>query len=78
MWKRIISVIGATLAACIVVPAGAASGYDDIINKVSTKTLIHHIQAKEILFRRPQRPPSGGRKFRARYVVAKGCVRGCL
>ena len=45
MWKRIISVIGATLAACIVVPviAGAASEYDDIIDKVSTKTLIHHI-----------------------------------
>ena len=45
MWKRIISVIGATLAVCIAVPAtaGATSGYDDIINKVSTKTLIHHI-----------------------------------
>ncbi len=45
MWKRIISVIGATLAACIAVPviAGAASEYDDIIDKVSTKTLIHHI-----------------------------------
>ena len=45
MWKLIISVIGATLAVCIAVPAtaGAASEYDDIINKVSTKTLIHHI-----------------------------------
>lgn len=45
MWKRIISVIGTTLAVCIAVPAtaGAASEYDDIINKVSTKTLIHHI-----------------------------------
>lgn len=45
MWKRIISVMGATLAVCIAVPAtaGAASEYDDIINKVSTKTLIHHI-----------------------------------
>ena len=45
MWKLIISVIGATLAVCIAVPAtaGATSGYDDIINKVSTKTLIHHI-----------------------------------
>ena len=45
MWKRIISVIGATLAVCIAVPAtaGAASEYDDIIDKVSTKTLIHHI-----------------------------------
>ena len=45
MWKRIISVMGATLAVCIAVPAtaGATSGYDDIINKVSTKTLIHHI-----------------------------------
>lgn len=45
MWKLIISVIGATLAACIAVPAtaGAASEYDDIIDKVSTKTLIHHI-----------------------------------
>ena len=45
MWKRIISVTGATLAVCIAVSAtaGATSGYDDIINKVSTKTLIHHI-----------------------------------
>ena len=45
MWKFIVSVIGTTLAVCIAVPAtaGAASGYDDIINKVSTKTLIHHI-----------------------------------
>ncbi len=45
MWKLIISVIGATLAACIALPATAeaASEYDDIINKVSTKTLIHHI-----------------------------------
>ncbi len=45
MWKRIISVVGATLAVCIAVPAtaGAASEYDDIISKVSTKTLIHHI-----------------------------------
>ena len=45
MWKRIISVTGATLAVCIAVPAtaGVASEYDDIINKVSTKTLIHHI-----------------------------------
>jgi len=45
MWKLIISVIGATLAVCIAVSAtaGATSGYDDIINKVSTKTLIHHI-----------------------------------
>ena len=45
MWKRIISVMGAALAVCIAVPAtvGAASEYDDIINKVSTKTLIHHI-----------------------------------
>lgn len=45
MWKRIISVVGTTLAVCIAVPAtaGAASEYDDIIDKVSTKTLIHHI-----------------------------------
>ena len=45
MWKLIISVIGATLAVCIAVPAtaGAASEYDYIIDKVSTKTLIHHI-----------------------------------
>ena len=45
MPKLSISVIGAALAVCITVPAtaGAASEYDDIINKVSTKTLIHHI-----------------------------------
>ena len=46
MWvKFVISIIGAAVAVCVVVPAtaGAASEYDDIINKVSTKTLIHHI-----------------------------------
>ena len=46
MWvKFVISIIGAAVAVCVAVPAtaGAASEYDDIINKVSTKTLIHHI-----------------------------------
>lgn len=46
MWvKFVIGIIGAAVAVCVAVPAtaGAASEYDDIINKVSTKTLIHHI-----------------------------------
>ena len=46
MWvKFVISIIGAAVAVCVAVPAtaGAASEYDDIIDKVSTKTLIHHI-----------------------------------
>lgn len=44
MWKRIISVIGATLAVCIAVPAtaGAASEYDDLVEKVTTKSLINY------------------------------------
>lgn len=46
MWKLIISVIGATLAACIAVPAttGAASEYDDLVDKITTKTMINHVQ----------------------------------
>lgn len=46
MWvKFVISIIGAAVAVCVAVPAtaGAASDYDDIINKISTKTLIHQI-----------------------------------
>ena len=45
MWKFIISVIGATLAVCIAVPAtaGAASEYDDLVEKVTTKSLINYV-----------------------------------
>lgn len=45
MWKRIISVIGATLAVCIALPATAeaASEYDDLVEKVTTKTLINYV-----------------------------------
>lgn len=45
MWKRIVSVMGATLAVCIAVPAtaGAASEYDDLVEKVTTKTLINYV-----------------------------------
>lgn len=45
MWKRIISVTGATLAVCIAVSAtaGATSGYDDLVEKVTTKTLINYV-----------------------------------
>ena len=45
MWKFIVSVIGTTLAVCIMVPAtaGAASGYDDLVEKVTTKTLINYV-----------------------------------
>lgn len=46
MWKRIISVTGATLAVCIAVSAtaGAASEYDDLVDKITTKTMINHVQ----------------------------------
>ena len=46
MWKLIISVIGATLAACIALPATAeaASEYDDLVDKITTKTMINHVQ----------------------------------
>ena len=46
MWKFIISVIGATLAACIALPATAeaASEYDDLVDKITTKTMINHVQ----------------------------------
>ena len=39
MWKRIISVVGATLAVCIAVPAtaGAASEYEILLIKCQQK-----------------------------------------
>ncbi len=45
MWKFGVSIIGVILAACIALPATvrAASEYDDLIEKITTKTLINHI-----------------------------------
>ena len=45
MWKLVISIIGAALVVCIAVPAtaGAASEYDDLVEKVTTKTLINYV-----------------------------------